>query len=195
MKDLCSLTKSAKLDISLQAKLLRIIQGEAVRTCGRHRGHSMRRPDHFSHQPKSQDRSRRQGVPRGLILPTFRIPISLPPLRKRPGDIRLLAEHFLNKFSGQEHKGKMRFAPSAIRELELHRWSGNVRELQATIQRAVLLEESDTISDFFPPLSGSSTDPPSYGRLKGRDIRFKGLDHPDGGNPRNRGPRSAARHR
>jgi two-component system response regulator FlrC len=73
------------------------------------------------------------------------VPLVIPPLRERPGDIQLLADHFLARFSSQTGKGMSRFSEQALRVLSEHAWKGNVRELANRVERAVLLAEADTI--------------------------------------------------
>jgi len=69
------------------------------------------------------------------------IPLRIPPLRERPEDILLLAEHFLQSFSLQFRKGFAGIADAAARRLTAYAWPGNIRELRNVIERAVLLEE------------------------------------------------------
>ena len=72
-------------------------------------------------------------------------PISIPPLRERPGDIQMLARSFIERFCRDLNKKALALAPSAIDELLAYSWRGNVRELQNCIERAVILTEGDTI--------------------------------------------------
>jgi DNA-binding NtrC family response regulator len=69
------------------------------------------------------------------------VPIHIPPLRERRGEVVVLAQHFLQRFSAQFGKNVRRFSPTALHALEEHRWPGNVRELENVIQRAVVLAE------------------------------------------------------
>jgi Nif-specific regulatory protein len=66
------------------------------------------------------------------------VPLRIPPLRERRGDIPLLAHHFLHIFNRQYGRSKF-FKPEALRALSLFPWAGNVRELQSAIQYAVLV--------------------------------------------------------
>jgi len=70
------------------------------------------------------------------------ITVSLPPLRERPEDIRLLVEHFLEQNSVY---GRKRLGPAVLEHLERYEWPGNVRELQHAIQRAVILSTGEEI--------------------------------------------------
>ena len=66
------------------------------------------------------------------------VTITLPPLRERKEDIPLLANHFLQKFSEENHKNISHISPEALEILLQYSWPGNVRELEHTIERAVI---------------------------------------------------------
>jgi len=72
-------------------------------------------------------------------------PIHLPPLRERHGDIRLLVDHFLQRFAGKE-AGQYTVEPATMEVLLNYSWPGNVRQLQSAIERAVLLCEGKRIT-------------------------------------------------
>ena len=74
------------------------------------------------------------------------VPITIPPLRDRGDDVLLLADAFLEKFSGEFRKPGLRFAPEAREALRHYAWPGNVRELQNTIERAVILSDGHAIT-------------------------------------------------
>ncbi len=67
------------------------------------------------------------------------VPMSLPPLRERPGDIPLLAGTFLEKFSRRMELPLGGFSPEAMRQLDVYSWPGNVRELRNIVQRLAVL--------------------------------------------------------
>ena len=69
------------------------------------------------------------------------VPITLPTLRQRPGDISLLVAHFLEKFNA----GNKRINPQAMEALAKYPWPGNIRELENTIERIVILSHGDEI--------------------------------------------------
>jgi len=85
---------------------------------------------------------------------------TLPPLRERNEDIRLLAQAFLNQFASEAGKNSLSFAPEAIRAIHNHGWPGNVRELQNKVRRAVIMCEGNRISaddlELHTPGEGSS---------------------------------------
>jgi DNA-binding NtrC family response regulator len=72
-------------------------------------------------------------------------PITIPPLRERPGDIQMLARYFIERFCRDLKKSPLSLAPSAVEELLAYSWRGNVRELQNCIERACILTDGDTI--------------------------------------------------
>jgi DNA-binding NtrC family response regulator len=74
------------------------------------------------------------------------ISIQVPPLRDRTGDIPLLVQHFLNKYSHETTKKVDRFTQDAIELLKRYVWPGNVRELENAIERAVVLSKSRTLN-------------------------------------------------
>jgi DNA-binding NtrC family response regulator len=73
------------------------------------------------------------------------IPIYLPPLRDRQGDVRLLAEEFLRRFAEEQKKSIEGFSEGALEFLETYRWPGNVRELKNAVERAVILSRGGRI--------------------------------------------------
>jgi DNA-binding NtrC family response regulator len=72
-------------------------------------------------------------------------PITVPPLRDRPGDIPMLARFFIDRFCRDMKKRPLALSPAALEQLVSYRWPGNVRELQNCIERAVILAEEDAI--------------------------------------------------
>ena len=74
------------------------------------------------------------------------IPIQLPPLREREGDVALLFQAFVERFAGQHAKPILRITRSAWRALERYEWPGNVRELKNLAERLVILDDDGTIA-------------------------------------------------
>ena len=75
------------------------------------------------------------------------IPIVVPPLREREGDIALLADHFLEKFCAREGKPLKRLSPAVLEGLETHPWKGNVRELAHAVEMLVLFSDGEEIGE------------------------------------------------
>jgi DNA-binding NtrC family response regulator len=73
------------------------------------------------------------------------VQIHIPPLRERPEDVPVLAEHFLARFAQSMSRRPMRFSPEAKDALAAYTWPGNVRELQNAIERAVVVGRGDEL--------------------------------------------------
>ncbi len=73
------------------------------------------------------------------------IPVHVPPLRDRPGDIALLVKHFLDAASRENNLRPKRVTDAALTALERQRWRGNIRELRNTIERLVIMTPGETI--------------------------------------------------
>ncbi len=81
-------------------------------------------------------------------------PIMVPPLAKRIDDIKELANHFILRFASEEGKKITSLHPEALRLLQSYRWPGNVRQLENTIFRAVVLADSSTLTiNEFPQIA------------------------------------------
>ncbi len=88
------------------------------------------------------------------------VPIHLPPLRGRIGDIPLLTEHFLRQYAAETGKGVTGFSTEAM-DLMLHyRWPGNIRELNTAVQHAVVMCRGDLVQPRDLPLSVRQPAPP-----------------------------------
>jgi two-component system, NtrC family, response regulator AtoC len=74
-------------------------------------------------------------------------PITLPPLRKRSGDIPVLARHFLAKFGKVTGRSVSQMSAGALQKLVGYAWPGNVRELENVMERALILAQGDEISE------------------------------------------------
>ena len=91
------------------------------------------------------------------------VTINIPPLREREGDVEPLAEFFLHKFSHTLNKKMKKIDSSAMRLLKGYRWPGNIRELENTMERAVLMADTDVVTPedlslpFKPELKASET--------------------------------------
>jgi two-component system, NtrC family, response regulator GlrR len=111
------------------------------------------------------------------------IPVNLPALRERKDDIVPLLDHFLKKYSEHMKKEIKRLTPEALRKLMLHDWPGNVRELENTIEYAVAMTQSDTVTEDYilqgktltadraPSLLQETYDEPSSGLKPLKDAR------------------------
>jgi DNA-binding NtrC family response regulator len=90
------------------------------------------------------------------------VPIEVPPLRMRSGDVRLLASHFLTELNRAATASKA-FSESALERLEQYSWPGNVRELYNAVQRAFIMTEGRTITHLGLPRDGLQGAPVGIG--------------------------------
>jgi two-component system response regulator HydG len=81
------------------------------------------------------------------------ISILLPPLRERKEDIKLLAEHFLASYSEKNHRIIKGFLPKTLDILMRYEWPGNIRELENTIERSVIMTHGEYISPADLPMN------------------------------------------
>ena len=139
------LDEISEMDIRLQAKLLRVIQERVIDRVG---GTKPVPVDIriIATSNRDLDVAVNEGSFREDLL--FRLNVvnlHLLPLRKRPHDIMRLAEHFAHLYSDMNGLPPRGFTPDAINALKNHHWRGNVRELENTVHRAVLLAQSNLI--------------------------------------------------
>jgi two-component system response regulator AtoC len=100
------------------------------------------------------------------------VPITLPPLRQRQGDVPLLVAHFLDK-----HKaGGKRIGNDAMEALASYPWPGNIRELENTIERIVILSASDEVGLEDLPTEVRAGVAPASARTRGFELPEEGLD-------------------
>ena len=78
------------------------------------------------------------------------MPIHLPPLRERQGDIPLLAEHFIKKYNKRFNKNIKGIMPEANDILLKYNWPGNIRELENMIQRGVVFAKDEIGAEIIP---------------------------------------------
>jgi DNA-binding NtrC family response regulator len=133
------------LPLSLQAKILRALEEKRFERVG---GTSSVQVDvrlvaATNRGLRAQVAARRFREDLFFRLSVF--PITVPPLRDRPGDIPLLARYFVDRFCRDMKKKSIALSPAALEQLVSYRWPGNVRELQNCIERSVILAEGDAI--------------------------------------------------
>ena len=145
----------------LQAKLLRVIQDGVVRRVGSNANSTVVNVRFIAASNRNADLAVSEGVLREDLYYRLRVvPIEIPPLRNRPEDVVLLANHFLKKY-WRQHRGHETRTPTladdAIQALQAHAWPGNVRELQNAIEHTVvLLEPGQPVHAGDIPLHGAS---------------------------------------
>ena len=153
------LDEIGSLGLSLQSKLLRVLQDRAVHRLG---GKTAKKIDFRLICATNENVEEMVEVGRfreDLYYRVHVIPIHIPALRERTGDVALLIEHFLNVFCTANEVPMKRIDPDAMDVLESNEWPGNVRELENLVQRLVLMVEGDTIqvTDLPQPLLRQSS--------------------------------------
>jgi len=98
------------------------------------------------------------------------VTLEIPPLRQRPGDIALLAEHFLERFCTDHGKSPKRFSQEALEALARYGWPGNVRELKNQVEALVVFHQGDEVrlKDLPYELRSSGGTPAADGRVQPR---------------------------
>lgn len=171
----------SNLSLNIQAKLLRVIQEREFMKVGSHK-----RVKLDIRIIASSNRDLKECILKG----TFRddlyyrlsvIPIRLPPLRERAGDIPLLVDHFVDKYGRKRNHQVEGISKEALEMLSAYAWPGNVRELEHAIERILILKQTRIIQPEHLPsfiiqrkgkFGFSSEDMFSLEELKKRYIQF-----------------------
>ena len=140
------LDEMGDLPLALQAKLLRFLQERVIERLG-------------GHEPVPVDvrvvcathQNLREKISNGMFREDLfyrisEIPLEIPPLRERDGDILLLARHFFDQFSTENNRSIKGFSNDALSAMEAYSWPGNVRELQNRIKRAIIMSDNIHLS-------------------------------------------------
>src|SRR6201987_1245484 len=134
------------LDHGLQSKLLRVLQDRSVQRLG---GRSAKKIDFrliTATNDDLEDMVKKGRFREDLYYRINVVPIAVPPLREREGDVALLVEHFLRLDCTANQKPAKQLQPEVMEILENYSWPGNVRELENVVQRLVLMSDGSTIT-------------------------------------------------
>jgi DNA-binding NtrC family response regulator len=159
------LDEVAELPHGLQAKLLRALQEREIERVGGSRtiGVDVRLVAATNRDLEAEVRAGR--FRDDLYFRLHVVPIQIPPLRERPDDIPLLAEHFLQIYGQKYQKQVYELTPQALAWCRAYPWPGNVRELENVIQRGVLLAQGATLGLEALPQGASTPSNPLAGLL------------------------------
>jgi DNA-binding NtrC family response regulator len=137
------LDEIGEMGFNVQAKLLKVLQdGKFTRIGGSEQLQSNARV--IAATNRNLETESAEGRFRSDLFYRLQVvTIHIPPLRKRPGDIPLLAEHFLEQFSAENPN--RRFSPAARDALSRYDWPGNVRELENLIERVAVLHKGTVV--------------------------------------------------
>ncbi|GAB3018265.1 sigma-54-dependent transcriptional regulator [Spirosoma pulveris] len=169
------LDEIAEMDLTLQSKLLRVLQErELTRVGGSEKIMLDIRLVTASHK-NLLDEVRQGRFREDLYYRIMGLPIELPPLRERSTDIMLLARHFLDEFCKDNRLGTMTILPATTEKLMRYNFPGNVRELKSIIQLAAVMSDGVEIRPddlLFASLSGSNEGVTEEMTLRGYTIQI-----------------------
>jgi two-component system, NtrC family, response regulator AtoC len=154
------LDEVTEIPIQLQSKLLRAIQEQEFERVGSEK--AVKVDVRFL---STSNRNMKEAIEKKIFREDlyFRlnvVPIHIPPLRERKEDILPLAQHFLDTFCCENHKPKKTLTPGAEQKLLNYPWPGNVRELGNIIERTVVLDQGEKVSEEHLYLEAEPLSPP-----------------------------------
>jgi DNA-binding NtrC family response regulator len=139
------LDEISETSLSMQVKLLRVLQDKEVCMVGSTRSRKVDVRILASTNKDLLSLVKKGAFREDLFYRIHVITIELPPLRKRGDDILLLIQHFSTKFATEAGKGTPRFSDEALQTLRNYHWPGNIRELENVVQRLVIMTDGDLI--------------------------------------------------
>ncbi len=174
------LDEVGNLPLSMQTKLLRVLQEKELRAVG---SRKVIRVDIRFIAATNRDLSEmvREGAFREDFFYRLNVfPVNVPPLRDRKEDIPALAYHFLHKYSKELGRNVPHIAAEAMRQLIMHDWPGNIRELENVIHRAVIVCEGNALKPehIMTPTEDNFGTPKTLEELKKvkKDLRLKSVE-------------------
>ncbi|MDH5510376.1 MAG: sigma-54 dependent transcriptional regulator [Nitrospinota bacterium] len=158
-----------ELPMDLQVKLLRALQEKEIRPVGSNKSIRTDARIITATNKKLEQEVEEKKFREDLYFRINVLTIEMPPLRERGEDIGKLANHFLAVYGPRINKAVKNIAPEMMRLLHAYNWPGNVRELENVIERALILEESDTLTaDTLPRKMVVPSSDPRPGAVDGR---------------------------
>ncbi len=144
------------LDLSLQAKLLRVLQEQEVTRIGSNKPIKLNSrviiATHQNLQKKVEDGTFRQD----LFYRVYGLPISLPPLRERGNDALLMTQKFINEFCKENKMDVVKISPEACQAIQDYTYPGNVRELKAIVELACVLADEIILNEHLKFITASN---------------------------------------
>jgi Nif-specific regulatory protein len=140
------LDEIGEISSAFQAKLLRVLQEGEFERVGGTRTLKVNVRLIFATNKNLEEAVAKGEFRADLYYRISVVPVFLPPLRERPGDVSLLARNFLDRFNSENNR-KRAFSPSAIETLQRCYFPGNVRELENCVRRTATLAHDETIVD------------------------------------------------
>lgn len=167
------LDEIGELELSLQAKLLRVLEEGSFRRVGglKDLPLDVRVIAASNRDLKTEGEAGR--FRSDLFYRLSVIQIDIPPLRDRGDDIRVLAEYYMSSFRNRLRKNIDSISQEALATFRKYEWPGNVRELRNVIERAMILEDVDEITTKYLPRGLSSETQPSGGLVSPTSEQFR----------------------
>ncbi|MFQ5739153.1 MAG: sigma-54-dependent transcriptional regulator [Acidobacteriota bacterium] len=164
---------------SLQMKLLRVIEVRELQRLGSNETIKVNVRIVAASNSDLRDKVAKGEFREDLFYRLHVVPIHLPALRERKGDLPLLVNHFLKLFSQEYELPEKKLDPRALRKLLQHSWPGNVRELRNAVEFATVLSGDRTVLKFadFPALVHSARSTP-HSALEAISLPEEGIDLP-----------------
>ena len=134
------------MDISLQAKLLRVLQQKCFERLGGNKSVSVDVRVIAATNMDLAEMIKKKQFREDLYYRLSVFPVTIPPLRERYDDIKPLADYFINKYCLEMKKPVKSLSREALALMEKYHWPGNVRELENTIERSIILAEGKKIT-------------------------------------------------
>ena len=139
------LDEIGNITLQQQAKLLTVLQNRQVTRLGTNKAFDIDiRLICATNLPLSELANENR-FRKDLIYRINTVEINMPPLRRRSEDIVILAKHFAKMYAGKYLKPTMDFEPASLQKLKMYNYPGNVRELQYTIERAVIMADDHVL--------------------------------------------------
>ncbi len=141
------LDEIGEMDISLQAKLLRVLQEREFSRIGSNQVIPIEVRVIVATHKNLQEEVKKGNFREDLYYRLLGLPIELPPLRDREGDIIIISKHFIEEYARENRVNKLSLSPQAQKKLLNYPFPGNIRELKAVMELACVMAENDTIQD------------------------------------------------
>jgi DNA-binding NtrC family response regulator len=156
----------SNISINIQSNLLRVIQEREITRIGSAKPIKVDVRILAATNENLEEAVRSGKFREDLFYRLSVVPIHIPPLRERKQDIPLLVEHFLQKYNKRAKKNIYSISDEVIKALMEYDWPGNIRELENTIERAVVLSKGNEIEIENLMYQGIRTKPDFYGPIK-----------------------------
>ena len=139
------LDEISEMPVSLQAKLLRVLEDRRIRRLGGSQELPVDVRVLAATNRDPEEAVRRNTFREDLLYRLNVITVELPPLRRRKEDIPLLAQHLLVQLAERHERPARLLSPAAVEALQSHSWPGNVRELRNVVERAVIICSNEVV--------------------------------------------------